>query len=76
MSNTQRRKSITQEVEEQVTEEILEEVVAHEPEPEPELDPTPTGQVFLGEEDKRLLRKVNNHIVNKLGLGGTRSFKV
>jgi len=73
MSNTTRRRLSSQE-----TEEILEEelVVAHEPEPEPELDPTPTGLIFLGEEDKRLLRKVNNHIVNKLGLGGTRSFKV
>ena len=35
-----------------------------------------TGKIFLGEEDKRLLKKFNKHIVNKLGLGGNRSFKV
>jgi len=38
--------------------------------------PAPTGKIFLGEEDKRLLKKFNEHIVNKLGLGGNRSFKV
>ncbi len=38
--------------------------------------PAPTGKIFLGEEDKRLLKKFNGHIVNKLGLGGNRSFKV
>jgi hypothetical protein len=32
--------------------------------------------IFLGEEDKRLLRKFNSHIVNKLGIGKTRSVKV
>lgn len=37
--------------------------------------PKPTGKVFLGEEDKRLLRKISKHIVNKLGLGGSRSIK-
>jgi hypothetical protein len=36
----------------------------------------PTGKIFLGEEDKRLLKKFNKHIVNKLGLGGNRSFKM
>lgn len=36
----------------------------------------PTGKIFLGEEDKRLLQKLNKHLVNKLGLGGSRSFKV
>jgi hypothetical protein len=38
--------------------------------------PPPTGKVFLGEEDKRLLQKLNKHLVNKLGLGGSRSHKV
>ena len=38
--------------------------------------PAPTGKIFLGEEDKRLLKKFNEHIVNKLGLGGNRSFKI
>lgn len=38
--------------------------------------PEPTGKVFLGEEDKRLLKKFNEHIVNKLGLGGNRSIKL
>lgn len=36
----------------------------------------PTGMVFLGEEDKRLLKKFNQHIVKKLGLSRNRSFKV
>jgi hypothetical protein len=36
----------------------------------------PTGKIFLGEEDKRILKKFNKHIVNKLGLGGNRSFKI
>jgi hypothetical protein len=38
--------------------------------------PEPTGKIFLGEEDKRLLKKFNQHIVNKLGLGGNRSVKL
>jgi hypothetical protein len=43
----------------------------------PELETiAPTGKIFLGEEDKRLLKKFNRHIVNKLGLGGNRSFKI
>lgn len=43
---------------------------------EPSEPPAPTGKIFLGEEDKRLLKKFNKHIVNKLGLGGNRSFKI
>jgi hypothetical protein len=43
---------------------------------EPSQPLAPTGKIFLGEEDKRLLKKFNTHIVNKLGLGGNRSFKV
>jgi hypothetical protein len=44
---------------------------------EPEfIAPAPTGKVFLNEEDKRLLKKFNQHIVNKLGLGGNRSIKL
>ncbi len=48
----------------------------------PELEPKsaevrkPTGKIFIGEEDKRLLRKFNEHIVKKLGVGGNRSFKI
>jgi hypothetical protein len=38
--------------------------------------PEPTGKIFLGEEDKRLLKKFNQHIVNKLGLGSNRSVKM
>lgn len=38
--------------------------------------PAPTGKIFLGEEEKRLLKKFNKHIVNKLGLGGNRSVKM
>lgn len=38
--------------------------------------PQPTGKIFLGEEEKRLLRRFNQHIVNKLGLGGNRSVKM
>jgi hypothetical protein len=44
---------------------------------EPEfITPVPTGKIFLSEEDKRLLKKFNQHIVNKLGLGGNRSIKL
>jgi len=50
----------------------VEQVVAEES-PQPAV---PTGKIFLGEEDKRLLKKFNKHIVNKLGLSGNRSFKV
>jgi hypothetical protein len=42
----------------------------------PQEPPAPTGKIFLGEEDKRLLKRFNKHIVNKLGLGGNRSFKI
>lgn len=38
--------------------------------------PPPTGKIFLGEEDRRLLQKLNKHLVNKLGLSGSRSRKV
>lgn len=38
--------------------------------------PSQTGKIFLSEEDKRLLRKLNKHLVNKLGLGGNRSVKM
>lgn len=48
---------------------VIEKTVAPEP-------PEATGKIFLGEEDKRLLRKFNNHIVKKLGVGGNRSYKM
>lgn len=48
---------------------VIEETVAPEP-------PKATGKIFLGEEDKRLLKKFNNHIVKKLGVGGNRSYKI
>lgn len=35
--------------------------------------PPQTGKVFVGEEDKRMLKKLNKHIVNKLGLQKNRS---
>lgn len=41
-----------------------------------ESSPTPTGKIFLGEEDKRILRKFNSRLVSKLGLSGTRSFRI
>jgi hypothetical protein len=47
------------------------ELPAEPPAPLPEV----TG-IFLGEEDRRLLKKFNKHIVNKLGLTTTRSFRV
>lgn len=37
---------------------------------------TPTGKVFIGEEDKRLFKKFNQHIIKKLGISGNRSFKL
>lgn len=58
--------------EQQKPETPVEIVVAKEPS---QLN-VPTGKIFLGEEDKRLLKKFNAHIVNKLGLGGNRSIKM
>ncbi len=37
---------------------------------------TPTGKIFLGEEDRRLLKKFTSHIVKKLDLGSNRSIKM
>lgn len=37
---------------------------------------TPTGKIFIGEEDKRLFKKFNQHIIKKLGLSENRSFKL
>lgn len=36
----------------------------------------PTGKFFVGEEDKRLMKKYNKYIVNKLGLSKSRSHKI
>lgn len=58
------------------TDEIISEQVEQSAPEEPSVPPVPTGKIFLSEEDKRLLKKFNKHIVNKLGLGGNRSFKV
>ena len=35
-----------------------------------------TGKIFLSDRDKKDFRKFNDYIMNKLGLGGTRSFKI
>jgi len=45
------------------------------PQPEPEPSP-PTGKIFLGEEDRRLLKKLSAHLTKKLDLGGNRSVKM
>lgn len=52
---------------------IIDEVVAEEPQTVEASEPP---NIFMGEEDRRLLRKFNKHIVNKLGLTATRSFRV
>lgn len=59
----------------QVPEPVIDEVVAEEP-PAEEPQAVEATNIFLGEEDRRLLRKFNKHIVNKLGLTATRSFRV
>lgn len=33
-------------------------------------------KIYLNEEDKRFLKKLNKHIVNKLGLHSNRSIKI
>jgi hypothetical protein len=38
--------------------------------------PAPTGKIFIGEEDRRLLKKFNSHIVKKLGMSGNRSHRI
>lgn len=35
-----------------------------------------TGKIFLSDKDKKDFRKFNDYIMNKLGLRGTRSFKI
>ena len=60
----------------EVVEEIETKIVPINEPQEIELPPPPTVKIVLGEEDKRLLKKLNKHLVNKLGLGGSRSFKV
>ena len=63
-----------EEEEEELVEELIEELVE---EPIEELVKVPkTSSIFLGEEDRRLLKKFNSHIIKKLGLTSTRSFKV
>jgi hypothetical protein len=54
-------------------EETLEKLDALPNIPQP---PTPTGKVFIGEEDKRLFKRFNQHIIKKLGITGNRSFKL
>ena len=72
MSQNQKPMTTSRRKSQQSNEAEIEQVVAEES-PQPAV---PTGKIFLGEEDKRLLKKFNKHIVNKLGLGGNRSFKV
>ena len=54
-------------------EETLEKLDALPNIPQP---PAPTGKVFIGEEDKRLFKRFNQHIIKKLGITGNRSFKL
>lgn len=35
-----------------------------------------SGKVFLSDEDRRILKKFNRFIVNKLGISGNRSFRI
>lgn len=64
-----------QKVEERTPE--LEPKSAHVIAPEPVVSaPQPTGKIFLGDEDKKLLKKFNKEIVKILNLGQNRSFKV
>ena len=41
-----------------------------------EINNQPIKKVYLNEEDKRFLKKLNKHIVNKLGLHSNRSIKI
>jgi len=54
--------------------EVIEEV--QEIAPPEERPRTKTGKVFLTEEDKKLFKKFNQHIVKKLGLTANRSVKI
>ena len=38
--------------------------------------PQPTGLIFLGEEDQKILKKIQKRIINKLGITDNRSVKV
>jgi hypothetical protein len=67
--------------EEQIVAESIE-----QPEPEPEVKqkivedikrkPSTSELIFLSEEDKRLLKKYNKLLINKLGLRENRSFRI
>lgn len=54
------------------------EEIAIQPPEVPAIEPPreKSGKVFLGDEDRRLLKKLNKHIVNKLGLSSSRSIKL
>lgn len=68
---------ILETLEEITSEELVVELQPQESEPEPTIEKSlPQNVIFLGEEDKRLLKKFNSHIVKKLGLQRTRSVKV
>jgi hypothetical protein len=77
-SKTTQGENSAPEQEEKISIDIPEDLVVKSEveEPEVQTQPTPTGKIFLGEEDKRLLKKFNNHLVKKLGVGGNRSFKL
>lgn len=68
--------------EEKTVEEVVEEVLqTSDPDPEPQPVPPPapiepTGVIFMGDEDRKLIKKYNKYIVKKLNIGGNRSFRV
>lgn len=76
MANS-RRKSINLKVVKE--EEKIEEIEPKEQKVEqtnPEINDQSVKKIYLSEEDKRFLKKVNKHIVNKLGLHKNRSIKI
>lgn len=61
---------------EQSENKISDEILEESPAQEEELETQKSNVVFLDDEDRRLLKKYNKYIVNKLGLKATRSVKL
>lgn len=72
----QNPESVLETLQEEETNNLTTEALETSELPSTEGEKTEDYKVYLGEEDKRLMKKFNKHIINKLGLKTTRSFRV
>lgn len=68
MAYQRRRQQFKNKVSEEISKEVSSQIE------EPKIQKS--NVVFLNDEDRRLLKKYNKHIINKLGLKATRSIKL